>query len=301
MAQARGDSVITRIRIRAMARVRAVVRRLIRPILLKEPSYAARFIAYRGDEPDFVFAKPAPLDGKTPVPLPVPPSKLWVATGPGGYGETEREYLENGREQVQRIVRTLEGAGGGLQPGDRVLEFGCASGRLLRWFQDHAQTGEVWGVDIDSEQIVWCQQHLTPPFRFCTTTTAPHLPFEDRSFNFIYAGSVFSHIGELADAWFLELRRLLVPGGHLYVTIIDKHSLEIVRDNPSFNLATRLEEARARIRFDEMDFAMLSVSRSYTVYDREYLTAMLEPNFEVLAVELEAYGFQTGILLRRPI
>ena len=35
-----------------------------------------------------------------------------------------------------------------LREGARVLDFGCASGRLTRWFADYAESGEVWGVDV---------------------------------------------------------------------------------------------------------------------------------------------------------
>jgi ubiquinone/menaquinone biosynthesis C-methylase UbiE len=46
-------------------------------------------------------------------------------------------------------------------------------------------------------------------------TILPHLPFEDRSFDVVYAGSVFTHIDDLAQTWFLELRRVLHAGGML--------------------------------------------------------------------------------------
>src|SRR5688572_19237180 len=100
-----------------------------------------------------------------------------------------------------------------------ILEFGCGEGRLIRWLEHLAGERESWGTDIDAGLIVWCKQNLSPPFRFITTTTVPHLPFEDRHFGFIYAGSVFTHIDDMADTWFAELRRVLRPGGKLFVTV----------------------------------------------------------------------------------
>jgi ubiquinone/menaquinone biosynthesis C-methylase UbiE len=76
---------------------------------------------------------------------------------------------------------------------------------------------------------------------FANTTTLPHVPYEDNYFDLIYAGSVFTHIADLADAWLLELKRILRPGGMLYVTVHDDHTLEVLRaDFPDYYL-TRLE------------------------------------------------------------
>jgi len=276
--------------------VRGQVRRIMRPIINREPNLPAKILAYREDEFDYAIPKVSrSADGE----LPVPPDHLWVALGPGGYGATPQEYLSLGQKQVATIHEQLARVGGQLQEHGRVLDFGCASGRLIRWFADQAQSGEVWGVDVDAEHIVWCQQNLSPPFNFCTTTTAPHLPFEDRYFDLVYAGSVFTHIDELADAWFLELRRVLRSGGFAFITINDKHSLGIIQKNPDFNLAKRIVEAAPRLRLDEVDFSKVTIGRSHTIYDRDSLIEKLNRWFDVVAIQPEAYGFQTALLLKK--
>ena len=75
----------------------------------------------------------------------------------------------------------------------KVLDFGCAAGRLLRFYPNTPGKSELWGVDINARYIGWCQNNLSPPFLFATITTAPHLPFEDNYFDLIYCGSVFAH------------------------------------------------------------------------------------------------------------
>ncbi len=141
-----------------------------------------------------------------------------------------------------------------LAPGDRVLDFGCAAGRMLRYFGGVADRNEVWGVDIRAEHIAWCQEHLSPPFRFATTTTHPHLPFEDNSFRFIYACSVFTHIGDLEDTWLLELRRVLRPGGRLFATVHDNHTIELLSSSPpghwlhDTSLRRQVMHLQARVR-----------------------------------------------------
>src|SRR5262249_5786559 len=141
-------------------------------------------------------------------PLPVPPEELWA-----GYGPTLEAYLQSGNEHVRSMREILERSGMPVASAQRVLDFGCAAGRMLRWLHDEASVCEIWGTDIRSSHMIWCKQCLSPPFHFATTTINPHLPFEDRYFGLIYAGSVFTHIDDLADAWLLELRRVLRPGG----------------------------------------------------------------------------------------
>jgi len=279
-----------------MKRVRALTRRLIRPIVVNEPRLAAKYLPYREEASDFAIPNVPPVAERDPWKMPVPPPELWVARGPGGYGDSDQEFLRIGRTHVDAMLETLSREGSGSSELRRVLDFGCASGRLIRWFSEVAQRGEVWGVDVSAPHVVWCQQHLSPPFHFCTTTTQPHLPFEDRYFDLIYAGSVFTHIDELADAWLLELRRCLVPGGHLYFTVNDKHSLEVLARNPEFNLSKRIAESGLAL---DQDFSVASIGRSYTLYDIDFLRRKLERIFEVRRVEQERYGFQTGVLLRR--
>jgi SAM-dependent methyltransferase len=55
----------------------------------------------------------------------------------------------------------------------------------------------------------------------------PNLPFEDRSFGLIFCGSVFTHIDDLVETWFLEMHRILRPGGRLYFSVNDEHAVRV--------------------------------------------------------------------------
>ena len=175
---------------------------------------------------------------------------------------------------------------------------------MIRWLLPEAKAGvEIWGTDIGSSRMVWCKQYLSPPFHFATTTIYPHLPFPDEYFGLIYAGSVFTHIDDLADAWLLELRRVIRPGGRLYMTIHDRHSLELfstkMRDHP---MAKALYDSPMTAEFCRSDFGMFTLQRgpeSQVFYDADWLCEQLEPFWRRKSVTEEAYGYQTAVLLER--
>jgi ubiquinone/menaquinone biosynthesis C-methylase UbiE len=176
---------------------------------------------------------------------------------------------------------------------------GVAGARMMRWLNDVADKCEIWGTDISGDHIVWCKQHLSPPFNFFITTQYPHLPFEDQYFDVIYAGSVFTHIDDLADAWLLELRRILKPGGRLYITIHDEHTIQILTEQ-KYDLSKTL--MCRKDFFENRDYGMFTIGRfmrSQVFYDTEYLARRLKPFYELVSVTPKAYEFQTAVLLRR--
>lgn len=159
------------------------------------------------------------------------------------------------------------------------------------------------GVDISAEHIYWCKQHLSPPFNFATTTKIPHLPFADRSFQFIYCGSVFTHIDDLADAWLLELDRILAPEGRLYVTIHDSHTVELF-ERGRYDSAEIVRHIKSSEIYQQSksSFGMFTAGRdadSLVFYDAGYFSKTLRPMFDVISITPEAYFYQTALLLKR--
>src|SRR5262245_4429898 len=60
--------------------------------------------------------------------LAVPPSQFWA-----GYGTTADDYLASGQRDVTILKALLTQAACPLLPGECILDFGCAAGRILRW------------------------------------------------------------------------------------------------------------------------------------------------------------------------
>lgn len=212
-------------------------------------------------------------------------------------------YLKSGLADIRSMRRIL--AADGFDPaGERILEFGCSGGRMLRHLEAEAQQAEVWGVDLHSAAIHWAQAHLSPPFHFFTNTTTPHLPFEDGYFGLIFAGSVWTHIGELDDAWLLEMRRILRPGGRLYLTISDENTLaEVARlqpAHPSNAHVAELDAATGMLSRDWVAFVTRTTPwLQRAVYRREAWLARIGAWLEVRAALPGAYGWQTGVLLSK--
>ena len=239
--------------------------------------------------------------------FPVPPKHLWI-----GYGVTADEYLRSGEAHVNTMISIANFSDFSFREGNRILDFGCAAGRMIRWLDKLAAQCEIWGLDINARSIKWCQQNLSPPFKFATITTTPHLPFEDRYFDFIYCGSVFTHIDDLADAWLLELKRVTVPGGRIFITVHDEHTADLVMNHPEEcrNYAPRIDWFRnllmsydKKANFTKSDYGMFSIypggPQSQVFYDIDFLRRHLERILDVLSVTPEAYGFQTAILLKK--
>jgi SAM-dependent methyltransferase len=242
-----------------------------------------------------------------------------------GYGVTEQEYLQSGERHMATMQRILAQAGANTLAMARVLDLGCAAGRMLRFFPPQLDRSELWGVDINARYIEWCQNHLGPPMRFATITTMPHLPFEDCYFDLVFCGSVFTHITDLADAWLLEIRRVLRKGGYAYITIQDKTSMAILLSRYSDEVAMVAEGERTADKIDgepgtstegthlihefdktadlsSIDFATFSFSSdpvSNIFYDADYLIRRWCRFIEIVSVTPRAYGCQTALLCRK--
>ena len=230
----------------------------------------------------------------------VPPKETWISQK---YGKTDEDYLDSGKRDVQEMLDICNRAGASVELLGHILEFGCADGRMIRWLGHLAGDREIWGTDIDAGRIFWCKQNLGPPFHFITTTTILHLPFEDRHFGFIYAGSVFTHIDNLADAWIAELRRILRPGVKLFMTVHLKSDIGLLNDKyQDSGLAKILRSHPEYEGFVRTDFDMFTIgrsSKSFVFYDLDFLRTSVEPQFRVLSVTEGVRLYQNALLLER--
>lgn len=171
-------------------------------------------------------------------------SKLPIPGGSDRFGyapEDSDKYLQWGKYDHDQLMSIINNILGSLH-GASILDFGCSSGRVLRHFDDQRANDNwsLYGCDIQAQAIEWMRRNFPCQFNVITSSTIPHLPYEDNMFDVIYGISVFTHIKFQWDAWLMELRRVLKHGGLLIQTIhaetawkfYNKHKSERwVRDN----------------------------------------------------------------------
>lgn len=111
----------------------------------------------------------------------------------------------------------------GLEPGMRVLDAGCGSGRhLCEAFRTPGVA--VAGVDLSWEDLCKAKGYLSLMARetagnwIITRADIAALPYADRSFDVVVCSEVLEHLPD-GKAAIAELVRVLKPGGDLVVTV----------------------------------------------------------------------------------
>ncbi len=178
----------------------------------------------RADHVHFPLQKAPPR--RPGDPLPLPPLRLAQRIG----SVTLEDFEASGKGIRDTIVRALPKDFDWT--GARCLDFGSGVGRSLRHFGEEAEQAEIWGCDIDGSSIRWSVQNLSPPFRFFQIGEIPTLPFEDDSFDLVYAISVLSHIHSTWHQWLMEIRRVTKPGGVVFISFMGQPPMEEMLGEP---------------------------------------------------------------------
>ena len=143
------------------------------------------------------------------------------------------DFRRNGAELLRGAVRA------GLTPASRVLDVGSGIGRFavpLTSHLDAAQGASYDGIDIIRAGVEWCRTTITPRhpnFRFAHVdlfnkeynpggkldSRTFRFPYPDGSFDFVFLGSVFTHmLPDEIDHYLAEIARVTVPGARAYIT-----------------------------------------------------------------------------------
>ncbi len=135
-------------------------------------------------------------------------------------------FVRVGEETVKNLESCLASVGVSLDSFESILDFGAGCGRTLIPLSGRLPETSLYGVDTDSQAIEWCQRNLTG-IESRVNSPQPPLPFGDASFDFVYAISVFTHLGpDMERQWLAELNRVLKPGGLALLTV---YSAAVVR------------------------------------------------------------------------
>ena len=176
-----------------------------------------------------------------------------------------REEYRLMRPHLQRLPR-----------GSRILDGGCGLGE---WTVYVSQQGyEVTGLDI-SEQTIGRLQAWFPQHQF-RAGDLRRTAFEDGSFDAYFSWGTFEHFEDGMGECLAEARRIVRPGGWLFVSVPYQNWRLIVRDS------------RPLERWDEA----FDASTGYRAPHRFYQWRFTQPE---LRRELELHGFRVHTV--RPI
>ena len=131
----------------------------------------------------------------------------------------------NARRSAQ-IVNALAGHWN-PPPGARLLELGAGRGGLSALLQERYRPGRLVVTDFDSAQVEAARAFLSlrfgqlPPTIEVREVDARELPFEDRSFDAVFAINMLHHVEtdfsvyEQRPGVLRQIRRVLAPSGSL--------------------------------------------------------------------------------------
>lgn len=231
-------------------------------------------------------------DGKG---LPLPPENLRM-----DYSRDDKKYKRSGSETAKEIRSILDDYNVNMGQMDRFMEWGCATGRVLRQFSGEAMGSEVWGVDQHERSIRWNKENLSPPFRFLTCTDYPYLPFEDQSLDLVYGISVFTHIEHLIDSWLMEIRRILREGGHAIFTVHDENSINFFKERGKkpFWMPDGLQLSDV-LEHDVCIVGGQEWHRTYTIFHTDWIRKEWDKYFDVLEIRPQVEHSQSAVVLRK--
>jgi len=237
-------------------------------------------------------ASPQPLvDPPLPITddgIPVPPLDLiYLVVGtrePVGFIEGGKKIAHQG------IVDALHKHQLDLNDFQAVLDFGCGCGRLMRHWKSLTKP-RLYGTDYNPVLIEWCKSNL-PFAQFQVNQLEPPLNYSDSQFDFIFAGSVFTHFPEaLQFAWLTELRRILMHGGYLMLTTSGEHYAK--------NLPLPLQKRFYAGQFVAIQENQAGTNLCSAYHSEKYVRENLTRHFAVVDFIPTGWDTQDIVLLRK--
>ena len=243
--------------------------------------------------------------------MPLPPDELIDRVVSGFSNERAEEhrtlFLQTGQRSLEDLERALTAVGDTLSAHERILEFGCGCGRIMRWMEEFGRTRTLVGTDIDARAIEWASENL-PFARFDVNEGVPPTRYRVGEFDLVVNHSVFTHLDEhYQDLWLAELQRITSPDGLVLLSIHGEHAFKVSEQHLETDSRLR-REWRAQL---ERDGILYIAEDTYagSAFPDFYHTAFHAPWyvfehwsrwFDVLAyLPQSSLDFQDQVVLRR--
>lgn len=217
-------------------------------------------------------------------------TKPWK--GPGMEGPVARWYTRTRRNDMDDFCQAARSVAGRLQPGSEVLEIAPGPGFFAI---ELAKLGDfkITGLDISRTFVQIASENaknanLKIDFRH---GNASAMPFEAKSFDFIYCSAAFKNFSEPVKA-LDEMYRVLRPGGEALI-------VDLRRDASISEIRTYINQS-GRSRLDawitRWTFRHFLVKRAYT--KEEFMHMAKQSCFGTCRINAASVGLE--VRLGRP-
>lgn len=198
-----------------------------------------------------------------------------------------------------------------LKTFESILDFGSGVGRLARMFKGFK--GNYTGVDVDPNTVEWVEKNL-PYVKVTLSKPRESLPFEDGAFDGVFSISVFTHMKESDQFFYLdELKRVSREGALLLLTVHGRRALDRALDEDmifemldipmeGLNRAEAAFKSGDGFAFIRQEGHLTSDAYEYgiTFTDADYIRRTWGERFKVLdVVSGGLHDFQDIVVLER--
>lgn len=171
-----------------------------------------------------------------------PPARLRCQVGPF----LNADYYWSTAEEFLGYFKELSS----LKPTEEVLDIGCGCGQMAAKLSEYLDQNSTYeGLDIAEPAIDWCSKNISsryPNFHFQLADVFNKkynprgknqpsqytFPYEDESFDFVFAKSIFEHmLPEDIQHYLSEIVRVLKTGGRSLITffLLNRESLDLMK------------------------------------------------------------------------
>lgn len=173
---------------------------------------------------------------------------------------------------------------GRYNKNDRVLDAGCGDGRNLHWFL--LNQIDCYGIDRDFLAIdqIKVRYPFLPENRW-QTGVVEDLPFTDGYFNHVISSAVlhFAKSYQHFNAMFIEMARVLKPGGTLFIRMTSNIGIENLTESiadgvyviPDGSTRFLLTKALLKNLLKDHPFTFIEPLRTVNVEDMRCMSTLL--------------------------